>query len=315
MGETSDPRTRGQTVEGTGVVSHTDEEIFENSRMNPTHENSYGRGLASSFLHLDRVPRKKLCKGSDFVTTHGPYNSYISQGRDNLGDCWHGHGGAGHHESAAIDIVCGLQGKRGAEVYPNPIGDSSRIYLSQKADIDTYFGLADGLIGNKKDMSAIAIKSDAVRLIARGGGIKIVTGNAQNTKARSRPSFGKSTNSVLQTIESIFAERNSFGGFSMEPAPGIELIAGNNDERQKISFIGKLLAGMTATSADDEGEFETLQPIPLGDNLVKCLKNMVELISDLNGHLLKFVKYQSRFNSFNSKYIHSNFCCKSLYQI
>jgi hypothetical protein len=53
--------------------------------------------------------------------------------------------------------------------------DAARIYISQKSDIDEYFELPDGTVGNAIAASAIALKADEIRLVARGG-IKLVTG-------------------------------------------------------------------------------------------------------------------------------------------
>ena len=67
--------------------------------------------------------------------------------------------------------------------------DDSFIYLSGRADIDKYFGLAAGEMGNSVDSPAIAIKSSDLRFVARNG-IKLVTGvDAQNEKGAPRASI------------------------------------------------------------------------------------------------------------------------------
>ena len=78
--------------------------------------------------------------------------------------------------------------------------DAARIYISQKTDIDENFELADGSIGNSKTKSAVGIKADGIRLVAREG-IKLVT----------------RTDKV-----------NSQGG-EVKSVSGIDLIAGNDD--------------------------------------------------------------------------------------
>ena len=53
-------------------------------------------------------------------------------------------------------------------------GDAARIYISQRADIDDYFDICDGFVGRSYSDSAIAMKADSIRVLARKG-IKLVT--------------------------------------------------------------------------------------------------------------------------------------------
>jgi hypothetical protein len=78
--------------------------------------------------------------------------------------------------------------------------DAARIYISERTDVDYNFGIARGKAGGVMGGSAIAIKADAVRVIAREG-IKLVT----------RPD-----------------DTNSKGG-NQDVVMGIDLIAGDND--------------------------------------------------------------------------------------
>jgi hypothetical protein len=107
-------------------------------------------------------------------------NAYIVFGHDRPGDWSTGYGGRGHDKSAAIDIVAGRVSsfdarEIGGYVNPSIGADASRIYLSQKADIDTYYGIVDGRTGQSIGRAAIAIKSDDIRIVARNT-LKIVTG-------------------------------------------------------------------------------------------------------------------------------------------
>jgi hypothetical protein len=94
-------------------------------------------------------------------------------------------GGTGTHCSS-IDIVAGrkawfassktLKGKP-LTVDNDFTLDSARIYLSQKADVDGYFRLPAGKVGNtsmESPRSCIAAKADTVRVIAREN-IKFIT--------------------------------------------------------------------------------------------------------------------------------------------
>lgn len=125
-------------------------------------------------------------------------NSGIVFGRDRPRDRLSGYGGRGDTQAASIDIVAGYQGSQatgttidGDVVFIDPdfFKDAARIYISQKTDIDANFALAAGTLGSpglngtdKKPRSAIALKADGVRIIARDG-IKLVTStDTQNSQ-------------------------------------------------------------------------------------------------------------------------------------
>ena len=140
-------------------------------------------------------------------------NSFIVLGKDRPANFGSGYGGKGHTQAAAIDIVVGRYSsiQYGVDVIPNsrtsetrPIDpdftyDAARIYISQKSDIDEYFGLAAGKVGNSKGKSAIALKADGIRIIGREG-VKIVSSGTD--------------------------KNNSQGGDSTATV-GVDLIAGN----------------------------------------------------------------------------------------
>lgn len=111
------------------------------------------------------------------VPIKGKNNNYIIMGRDRVGSRNSGYGGKGDTQASMIDIVVGRMASSPAnDVYVDPDFevDSARIYISQKADIDDYFGLAEGS-GVAKTKSAIGLKADALRFVSREG-IKLVTG-------------------------------------------------------------------------------------------------------------------------------------------
>ena len=131
-------------------------------------------------------------------------NAWIVLTRDRPANITSGYGGRGDTQAAAIDIVVGRQGSNpqsNSWTGPNFRTDAARIYISQKSDIDEYFGLTDGTIGSIKTKSAVGIKADGIRLIAREG-IKLVT----TTDV---------TNSLGKKVESV---------------GNIDLIAGNNGD-------------------------------------------------------------------------------------
>ena len=198
--------------------------------------------------------------------THG--RAMIVFGRDRSDKITSGYGGRGHTRAGAIDIVVGLQGWspadkgeldprtgywKGGEAdknfgslsYDKP-GDAARIYISQRANIDQYFDLCEGAVGNSIADSAIGMKADSIRIMARKG-IKLVTG--KNPPGR---------NSIGGKIRTIY---------------GIDLIAGNTDSR-----TGR----KDPNAPKNPPPPENLQPIPKGDSLINALTWMVDRIEGLN---------------------------------
>ena len=156
----------------------------------------------------------------------GESNTYIILGRDRPASEASGKGATPNTHVGCIDIIAGMSGilarevdNRGDKVVTNksPQLDSARIYISQRADIDSpeYFNLAEGRVGNLTNRSAIAIKADSVRLIGREG-IKLVT--------------------------STDAYNGSSGMFIGDNIQGIDLIAGNDDSNLQPMVKGDDLA-------------------------------------------------------------------------
>jgi hypothetical protein len=113
-------------------------------------------------------------------------NAAIVLGLDRPSNLYSGYGGLKNTHCASIDLVAGRMGYRarstmedgtGVNVDPNFKLDAARIYISQKADPDGYFGLAEGKSGStskESPRSTVALKADTVRLIAREN-IKLIT--------------------------------------------------------------------------------------------------------------------------------------------
>jgi len=219
-------------------------------------------------------------KYNDIKTTEkvirGKNNTYIILGRDRPNTRSSGYGGKGHTRSGAIDIVVGLQGwapgessavdadgniitgfadKNFGSMDKDMPGDAARIYISQRADIDKYFDICDGSVGQSVADSAIGMKADSVRIMARKG-IKLVTG-------KNPPG------------------RNSIDG-KLKITYGIDLIAGNRDLKTGLE---QTLNAFNSLGEDDEDEreIEYLQPIPKGNNLVEYLQKLHENVQLLNG--------------------------------
>jgi hypothetical protein len=146
---------------------------------------------------------------------------------------------------ASVDNIgaVDLEGNR-LYVDPSPEKDAAKIYISQKADIDDYWGCRPGSMGMSIARSAIGMKADRVVLVGREG-IKLIT--------RGDP-------------------RNSQGGL-IEHVWGIDLIAGNDDTdlqplvkgRNLISaldaivqWIGKMNAVVATINSQQQAVFTAL---------------------------------------------------------
>ena len=86
-----------------------------------------------------------------------------------------------------IDMVVGrmASAKGGDGVKPGTyvdnsfFADAARIYISETTDVDQNFGLSEGIVGNPKGQSCVAMKADQCRVVGRAG-IKIMTGAGNN---------------------------------------------------------------------------------------------------------------------------------------
>jgi len=202
----------------------------------------------------------KTGRGEMMLRNHG---SYIVFGNDRPSSKASGEGGIGATGANSIDLVVGRMSstrrgkgaKPGAHVDPSFSADAARVYISQLTKIDKHFGLTHG--GKhpavaEQPRSAVAIKADNVRLIGRES-VKIVTGKQRGVKGYF---FG--------------GEPNSLGAKMHQPAPTIELIAGNSTAERFV--FGGFSPGPPIT------KISHLQPAVMGDNLKSCLREMMHVI-------------------------------------
>jgi hypothetical protein len=169
-----------------------------------------------------------------------------------------GYGGRGEAQCGMIDIVVGRHGifgdttnEEGTEIYldSSPELDTARIYISQKTDIDQNFGITQADNVNSRHRSAVLLKADDVRMVAREN-IKIVTG----------------------------VDRWNSVGFQPISTGGIHLIAGNKGDN--------------------------LQPLVLGENLVRCLESMMDEIIDTQKLSLNLAQWAIKTTSFLMAHTH-----------
>ena len=204
----------------------------------------------------DRSPSETIFQGAN--------NAFVVLGRDRPGNMYSGYGGKGATGAGRIDLIAGLNSSgemaEGRRVTPNFALDAARVYVSQKADIDKYMGLAEVPRQSPGGRSAVGIKADTLRFHARED-IKIVTGRARYE------GMGKD------------GEKLSNGGKNETPGT-ISLIAGNytkEESKVSMSFLNPLKKLKNAS--------RKLQPIPKGDNLSNCLEEIIEAISQLSAHV------------------------------
>lgn len=174
-----------------------------------------GKGVAGSRTS-EPIPRYSA-SDTEKLLDNGT-NASIVLGKDRPSSKLSGYGGRGDAGAGTVDIVAGRMAHNPASVNENNEDiqanpdfkiDASRIYVSQKTDIDDNFDLVDGKLGRSTARAAIGIKSDAVRLIGREG-IKLVTGtDVKNSTGEDLVSIG-----------------------------GIDLIAGNDDRDLQPICLG-----------------------------------------------------------------------------
>lgn len=132
---------------------------------------------------INYEPHVKYIAAQNETILKGSTNSLIVLGNDRPSARSSGYGGVGATNSSTIDICAGFfSGAPTARDTDQNMGfsdrnfvlDAARIYISEMTDIDDNFGLVDGGVGNSKGKSAIALKADGLRFIARDG-IKLIT--------------------------------------------------------------------------------------------------------------------------------------------
>jgi hypothetical protein len=238
-----------------------DQEKIEQNKKSGHRQGIAQKPIDEAIPTLEMAQTEKIIKGAN--------NSIVVLGRDRPNNLYSGFGGRGGTQCGRIDLIAGAassyrhkDGSYGPPndetvVNPNFAMDAARIYVSQKANIDRYMGLAEVPLQTPPGRSAVGIKADAIRLHSRND-IKIVTGRMR-TEAT-----GKS------------GERLSNGGKN-EVVGTISLIAGNYTGEEDRSFFDIMRPfGRTQDTR------RTLQPIPKGDNLSECLEDVVLALQKLS---------------------------------
>jgi len=215
----------------------------------------------------EAIPTLEVAQTENVIM--GENNSFIILGRDRPGNLYSGYGGRGGTQAGRIDLIAGVgasyrhkDGTYGPPnkdtiINPNFAMDAARVYISQKADIDRYMGLAEVPMQAPAGRSTIGLKADTIRIHSRND-IKIVTGRARYE------GMGKD------------GERLSNGGKN-EVVGTISLIAGNYTGQEERSSFNLLQPSGRAKNGRRK-----LQPIPKGDNLSGCLGDIVKAVQELS---------------------------------
>ena len=218
------PKSKKSAIDMSGF-SKTKSQRMQVGPRSPSSKRDLSKaGIAGDVLN-EPVPVFDSAKYDNVISNKN--NAFICLTRDRNSNLLSGYGGKGNTGAAAIDIVCGRMGNNPMQVNKdskpikvNPffvptktdlgtVVDSARIYISQKADIDDYFKLVEGRVGNSVERSSVALKADAVRIIGNEG-IKLVT----------------KTDSI-----------NSKGG-RIKKNRGVDIIANNDDAKLQPMILG-----------------------------------------------------------------------------
>ena len=231
------------------IVVPTETAHKEGVRFNKVGDHS---GLFNTITAEPRV--NFIVAANQVLLSDRTKNAAIVIGADRPAGKASGYGGKGAMKANTIDLVVGRMSsnkklKDNSFVNNSFSGDAARIYISQLTDIDLNFGIEPGQSGKITARSGIGIKADAVRLIGREG-IKIVTGRSFAFKGHG-----------------LSGETNSRGGKISQPAPPIELIAGNLKSDQGFLGVGP--------------EKRILQGIAKGENTRDSLRELSGILDEM----------------------------------
>ena len=204
----------------------------------------------ANFALVEPVPQRYNTEAETVYS--GKNNTFIVLGRDRPSTPLSGYGGVGEPACGTIYLVAGLGGAdikekegEGAEASPYYYNssfrlDASRIYISQKTDVDSNFSVAAGSTGISGYRSAIALKADDIRIIGRES-IKIVT----RTDVRNSQGVGIP---VIGGIDLIAGNDDS----DLQP-----LVKGHNLNEAVVDLIDKIkqLNGIVAAFLDLQSKF------------------------------------------------------------
>ena len=256
-----------------GGYSTIQEKLENNIPINFSENGIMHTAIPLQTVHYKPAENEKVIKNE---------GSYIVLGTDRPDSERSGYGAEGATGANSIDIMVGRMssarngkgppgqsGPDGAQVDNSFFADAARIHISQLTDVDANFGLSESNQPQSIARSAIGMKADAIRIIGREG-IKLVTGKGDSVKG-----FG------------MKGETNSRGGKIQQPAPSIDLIAGNNTG--KIKVWGGLFRPIE--------EIDNLQPAVKGYIIRDSLLEISGILDDILSAIMTLTLSQVQFNS------------------
>lgn len=205
---------------------------------------------------------------SEVVYDNKTTNCLIVLGRDRFSGQNSGYGGEGYSGCASIDLIAGLGGSR-----PEPKRidkdfkkDSSRIYLSQMTDIDRNFSLP------------------VLKLLGPGG--NDIPLNFSDSKA----AIGMRSDHIrIIGLEEV----------KLVTFHGIE-----NSQTQKYGNGGiELIAGINVAATGTDPSL-TLQHMVKGEQLIACLKSIVDKIDKVLSSVIDAMEKQKEINNFFKNHRH-----------
>jgi hypothetical protein len=194
-----------------GLVKARNREGMSNRKFRAQGKDSVKIGVDNSKINephpnYNAAPCEKVIEGEN--------NQFIILGRDRPAGQTSGYGGAGDTHCARIELVAGMSGMLAREVNikdqsstnfqydapgdneerlytdGNAFADAAKIYMSQRTDVDRNFKLSVSQLGNFSTRSAIALKADAVRVISRDAGIKLIAGGTDSINSQGKEIAG-----------------------------------------------------------------------------------------------------------------------------
>jgi len=221
-------------------------------------ENNPTQGINNTIMP-STAPKRIRAENEKVIEPPDSTNAYIVLGKDRPSTRASGYGGDGATNCGSITLVTGIGSGTakgpcpGDNVDPNWRSDAAKIVITSLTDIDKNMVLNAGEVGNAVGRSAIGMKADNLRLVAREG-IKICTlapGDEPN-------SLGGNS----QTIRGIELNAGNSGGIGYEggghafnylqPIPlGDNLQSFLTELLDQLSELGSLLE----TYMDKQDEF------------------------------------------------------------
>ena len=254
----------------------------------------------------------------------GHYGAFIVLGRDRplgIHPAEMGYGPKGHTGAASIDLVVGrnsasypggtkLENEEGDafSVNSNFKTDAARIYISQKSDVDDYFGLDPGSVGNKVGKSCVAMKADGVRLIAREG-IKLVTGTGE-FNSKGHPNNGKAGVDLMYGNESVG------GDYKLEPlVKGTRLVTALNDLADMVGTLSGMQTDICMSLISLGGDYASHMhigyagPTPGTTNVAAGVKLIMDNIMIIANKLINWQVNHAVWKANNTNPFGGNFIC------